>query len=148
MYFGPSVNLNRTFVLALLIAVMAAVFASSAFAQALPEARSHVDPAEGTAQPAAADPDAPRLTYLKSDTNSRDLRRGNLYVLARCDARCVVEVTATTKISGKRREIASTSRTLPANKTRRIRLKIRSDVRRRLSSGATFNFSALPLPTR
>jgi hypothetical protein len=146
MYFGPSVALRRTFVLALLAALMTVAFASSAFAQGLPDSRTHVDQAEGTATPAAADPDSPRLTYLKSDTNARDLRNGYLFVLARCDARCVVEVSATTKISGKQREVASASKTLPANKVRRIRLRIRSDVRRRLANGARFNFSALPLP--
>src|SRR3954454_13756454 len=62
----------------------------------LPDARTHFDPAG-----AAADPDAPRLTLFESDTDARDVRRGYLYVRARCDARCDVEVTATTKIAGK-----------------------------------------------
>ena len=112
----------------------------------MPEARTHVDPAEGIASPAGADPDAPRLTLLREDTNAADVRRGYLYVEARCDARCVVEVTATTKISGKNREIAAASKTLPANRVRRIKLRIRSDVKRRLANGAKFRFNAVPLP--
>jgi hypothetical protein len=123
-------------------------FAPAAVAQdALPDARTHVDPAEGTATPAAtADPEAPRLTFLKSDTDGADVRHGYLYVLARCDARCEVDVIASTKISGKQREIATATRSLPANKVRRIKLKIRSDVRRRIAAGARFRFSAIPLP--
>jgi len=108
--------------------------------QALPDARTHVDPA------GSADPDNPKLTFLESDTNASDVRRGYLYVRARCDARCLVEVSATTKISRKQREVATASKTLPANKVRRIRLRIRSDVRRRLAAGASFRFNALPLP--
>jgi hypothetical protein len=140
------VALRRTWTIAAVVAALGA-FAPSALAQeALPDARTHVDPADGTATPAAADPDAPRLTYLKEDTDAADVRRGYLFVMARCDARCEVEVTVTTKISGKQREIASTSKTLPANKVRRIKLRIRSDVRRRLAAGAKFNFNAVPLP--
>ena len=123
-------------------------FAPPALAQeSLPDARTHIDPVEATAIPAGTpDPDAPRLTFLKEDTDAADVRRGYLYVRARCDARCVVEVTATTKISGKQREIAETSKTLPANTVRRIKLRIRSDIRRRLAAGAKFNFTAIPLP--
>jgi len=107
----------------------------------LPDARTHVDPAGAT-----ADPEAPKLTLLASDTDAGDVRRGYLYVRARCDARCEVEVTATTKISRKQREVASASKVLPANKVRRIKLRIRSDVRRRLAAGAIFRFTAVPLP--
>lgn len=122
-------------------------FAPTSAQGALPDTRTHVDPAEGAATLAGtADPDAPRLTFLKSDTNAADVRRGYLYVLARCDARCTVEVTATTKISGKQREVAAASRDLPANAVRRIKLKIRSDVRRRIAAGSTFKFTAVPLP--
>jgi hypothetical protein len=130
------------------VAAALGAFAPAALAQeALPDARTHVDPAEGTAVPAGtADPDAPRLTLLKSDTDAADVRRGYLYVIARCDARCVVDVSATTKISGKQREVATVTKNLPANKTRRIKLKIRSDVRRRLAAGARFSFTAVPLP--
>jgi hypothetical protein len=141
------VALRRTSILAAVTAALCA-FAPTALAQdALPGARTHVDPAEGTAQPAAtADPDAPRLTLLKSDTNAADVRHGYLYVMARCDARCEVDVVATTKIAGKQRQVATASRTLPANAVRRIRLKIRSDIRRRIAAGARFSFNATPLP--
>jgi hypothetical protein len=107
----------------------------------LPDPRTHVDPAG-----AAPNPEAPKLTLLESDTDAGDVRRGFLYVRARCDARCDVEVTATTKISGKQREVATATKTLPANKVRRIKLKIRSDVRRRLATGAIFRFTAVPFP--
>lgn len=140
--------LRRTSTLAALFAALAA-FAPAAHAQdVLPDARTHIDPAEGTATPAGAeaDPDSPRLTFIDSDTDAADVRRGYLYLILRCDARCVVEVTATTKISGRNREVAETTRTLPANRKRRVRLKIRSDVRRRLVAGQKFRFTAVPLP--
>jgi hypothetical protein len=44
------------------------------------------------------------------------------------------------------REVATARKTLPANAVRRIRLRIRSDVKRRISAGARFRFEALPLP--
>jgi hypothetical protein len=126
--------------------IAAAALAPAASAQTpLPDVRTHVDPAEASLAGQIGDPDSPRLTFLDPDTTPRELRRGYLYVRARCDARCVVEVTATTKISGKQREVATASKTLPANKVRRIRLRIRSDVRRRLMNGATFRFEAIPL---
>ena len=132
----------------LLATVLAlAIFAPQASAQLpLPESRTHVDPVETPATVAAADPAAPKLTFLDPATNLRDVRRGYLYVRARCDARCTLEVTATTDISGKQREVATATKTLPANKVRRIRLKIRSDVRRRIEAGARFRFEAIPLP--
>jgi hypothetical protein len=131
--------LRRTWLLAAAVTALA-IFAPSASADTpLPDARTHVDPAGAAA-------DSPKLTFLESDTSAADIRRGFLYVRARCNARCVVEVTATTKISGKQREVASTEKTLPANKVRRIKLKIRSDVRRRLAAGATFRFLATPFP--
>ena len=118
------------------------VVAPQAAAQApLGDPRTHVDAAGET-----GDPEAPRLTFLDPDTDLNDLRRGYLYVRARCDARCVVEVTASTRISGKMREVATAKKELPANAVRRIRLRIRADVRRRLASGARFRFEALPLP--
>lgn len=124
----------------LLCAFALALIAPQASAQ-LPDSRTHVDAAGEV-----GDPDAPRLTFLESDTNARDLRRGYLYVRARCDARCVLEISASARISGKMREVASVEKTLPANSVRRIRLRIRSDVRRRLAAGARFRFEALPLP--
>ena len=134
------------FTFAAVAAILAAVAPSALAQNSVPQVRTHVDPAEGTATQAAADPDAPRLTLLKSDTDAADVRRGYLYVRARCDARCDVEVTATAKISGKRRQIAKATRTLPANAVRRIKLKIRSDVRRRIAAGARFSFRATPFP--
>ena len=124
----------------LLPAFALALLAPQAGAQ-LPTPSTHVDAAGEV-----GDPDAPRLTFFESDTNARDLRNGYLYVRARCDARCVLEVTASARISGKMREVATVEKTLPANSTRRIRLRIRSDVRRRLAAGARFRFVALPLP--
>jgi hypothetical protein len=116
------------------------VVAPSAVAQTpLPDARTHIDTA-------GADPEAPRLTLLESDTDAGDVRRGYLYVRARCDARCDVEVTASTRVGRRMREVATATKTLPANKVRRIKLKIRSDVRRRIAAGATFRFTAIPLP--
>lgn len=140
------VALRRTWIVAALAAALAA-FAPSALAyDSLPDARTHVDPAGATSGPPAAGPDAPRLTLLKADTNAADVRRGYLFLRARCDARCVVEVTATTKIAGKQREIATASKKLPANSVRRIKMRISSDVRRRLGAGARFHFNAFPLP--
>jgi hypothetical protein len=128
---------------ALLAALFALiVVAPQAAAQSpLAEPRTHVDAAGET-----GDPEAPRLTLIKSDTDANDVRAGYLYVRVRCDAACVVEATASTKISGKMREVAAAKKTLPANAVRRIRLKIRADVRRRLAAGARFRFDALPLP--
>jgi hypothetical protein len=125
-----------------LVAALAAllVIAPSAMAQTpLPDARTHIDSA-------GADPEAPKLTLLESDTDAGDVRRGFLYVRARCDARCEVEVTATTRISRKQRTVGTATKTLPANKARRIKIRIRSDVRRRLAAGATFRFTAVPFP--
>lgn len=131
--------LARTWTIAAVSAALL-IAAPSAMADAqLPEARTHIDPA-------GADPDAPRLTFLESDTDAADVRRGYLYVRARCDARCEVEVTATTKIGGKQREVAAATKTLPANTVRRIKLRIRADVRRRIAAGAKFRFTAVPLP--
>lgn len=147
MYGRTSVALRRTWTVAALAAALAA-FAPSAIARdSLPDARTHIDPAGATSgSPAGADGGAPRLTLLKADTSAADVRRGYLFVRARCDARCLVEVTTTTKIAGKQREIARASKTLPANRVRRIKMRIRSDVRRRLAAGARFSFNAFPLP--
>jgi hypothetical protein len=116
------------------------VIAPGAVAQTpLPEPRTHIDTA-------GADPEAPRLTLLDPDTDAGDVRRGFLYVRARCDAACEVEVTATTRISGRWREIATATKELPANKVRRIKLKISPSVRRRIAAGAAYRFTAIPLP--
>ena len=127
----------------LLLAVFAlAALAPPATAQApLPDSRTHIDAAGET-----GDPDSPKLTFLKSDTNASDVRSGYLYVRARCDARCLLEITVSARIGGKMREVAAAEKTLPANSVRRIRLRIRSDVRRRLAAGERFRFEALPLP--
>jgi hypothetical protein len=123
-----------------LVALAVALTAPSALADTpLPDTRTHVD---------AAGDDDPRLTLLVSDTDGADIRRGYLYVKARCNKRCDVEVTATTKINGKQREVAFKRQTLPSRRVRRIRLRIRSDVRRRISAGARFRFRAVPFPPR
>jgi precorrin isomerase len=110
----------------------------------LPEPRTHVDPADlGVA---AADPDAPKLTFLEPDTTLRDVRRGYLYVRARCDVRCDLEVVASATISGKQRQIATVTKTLRTNRVTRIRLKIRSQHRRQIEAGARFRFQATPFP--
>jgi hypothetical protein len=133
--------------ISLLASLLALLIVAPASAQLpLPDSRTHVDGTQIDAIQAGADPEAPKLTHLQPDTNINEIRRGYLYVLASCDARCVVDVTAFTKIAGKSREIATARKTLPANKVRRIRLKIRSDVKRRIAAGARFSFEALPLP--
>src|SRR3954470_15843725 len=118
--------LRRTWTIAAVWAALLAVAPSALADTPLPDPRTHVDVA-------AADPNSPRLTFLESDTDAADVRRGFLFVRARCDARCDVEVTATAKIGGKQREVASAIKTLAANAVRRIKLKIRSDVRRRIA---------------
>jgi hypothetical protein len=132
------------------IALLAALSAASLLALApgamagtpLPDARTHVDPAG-----AAPDPEAPKLTLLDPDTDARDIRRGFLYVRARCDVRCELEVTASVKLNGKQRDVGTATKTLPSNKVRRIKIKVRSkDVRRRIAGGLTYRFTAVPLP--
>jgi hypothetical protein len=108
----------------------------------LPDARTHVDPAG-----AAADPEAPKLTLLDPDTDAGDIRRGFLYVRARCDVRCELEVTASVKLNGKQRDVGTATKTLPANKVRRLKIRIKgSDVRRRIAGGLPYRFTAVPLP--
>ena len=132
------------------ISLLAAISAASLLAVApaamagtpLPDARTHVDPAG-----AAPDPEAPKLTLLDPDTDAGDIRRGFLYVRARCDARCDIEITASVKLNGKQRDVGTATRTLPANKVRRIKIRIaRSDVRRRIAGGLPYRFTAVPLP--
>ena len=133
--------------LAAVVAVLAA-FAPAAMAQSvLPDPRTHVDLADSPAGAAGSgDPDSPRLTYLRSDTHQSDVRAGYLYVLIRCNFRCDAEITATTKIAGKRRVVAKVRKTLRTNRITRVRMKIRSDVRRRIAAGAIFRFEANPFP--
>jgi hypothetical protein len=132
-------NLRRTLILAVCGAALALGAPSAASATALPDARTHVDPA-------GADADAPKLTFLESDTNAADVRDGYLYIRARCDARCEVEVTATTKVGSKQRQVAKATKTLPANRVRRIKMRIRSEYRQRIANGAKFRFNAVPFP--
>ena len=132
--------LRRTWTVA---ALGAALLASAPVALAdtpLPDSRTHVDPA------GAADPEGPRLTFLESDTDARDVSAGYLYARVRCNKRCDVEVTASTRIRGKQREVGTAVKTLPANTVRRVKIRIRSDVRRRIAAGQKFRFTALPLP--
>jgi hypothetical protein len=144
MYVEPSrMALGRTSLLAAVSAASLLALAPGAMAGTpLPDARTHVDPAG-----AASDSDAPKLTLLDPDTKAGDIRRGFLYVRARCDAACDLEVTASVKISGKQRDVGTTTKTLPANKVRRIKIKVRSsDVRRRIANGLPYRFTAVPLP--
>src|SRR5215203_5171091 len=86
--------LRRIWMLAAVVAVLAA-FAPAAMAQSvLPDPRTHVDLADSPAGAAGSgDPDSPRLTYLRSDTHQSDVRAGYLYVLIRCNFRCDAEIT-------------------------------------------------------
>lgn len=136
----------RVPLLSLLILLVAAPAAAAQMP--LPDARTHQDPAEPpvTSAGEVRTEAGPRLTLLRPDTDIRDVRRGYLFVKARCDKRCVVEVSASTRIAGKQREVATATKTLPARKVRRIKLRIRTDVRRRIAAGARFRFEALPFP--
>jgi hypothetical protein len=135
--------IRRTCTSAALFALL--FFVPQASAQLpLPDTRTHVDPADVGV--AAADPNSPKLTYLDPDTKLSDVRRGYLYVRVRCDARCLIEVSATMTISGKQREVAAASKTLRANKVTRVKLKIPADVRRKIEAGARFSFEATPFP--
>jgi len=127
----------------MLAAISAALVAApSAGAETpLPDARTHVDPAG-----AATENASPKLTLIDPDTDAGDVRRGYLYLRVRCDMRCDIDVTAATRINGKWRDVATASKTLPANKVRRVKLKIRSDVRRRIVAGAKFRFTVVPFP--
>ena len=135
--------LGRTSLLAALSAAALLVLAPGAMADIpLPDALTHVDPAG-----AAPDPEAPKLTLIDPDTDAGDVRRGYLYLRVRCDVRCEVEVTATVKIAGEQREVGSATKTLPANKVRRVKVRIRStDMRRRIAAGLRYRFTAVPLP--
>jgi hypothetical protein len=130
---------RRTWTLAAVAAALAVVAPSALADTPLPAPQTHIDGA-------GVDSEAPKLTFLDPDTDAADVRRGYLYLRARCDARCVVEVSAKSRIAGKWREIATATKTLPANKVRRIKLRIRSDVRRRIAAGAKFRFEVFPFP--
>jgi hypothetical protein len=137
----------KFFTLTLLLLALA--LPATAGAQALPDSRTHVDSsAEVGAVPAGTNDDdavdSPRLTLLRSATTAKHVKQGYLVVQARCNLRCEVEIVATAKIGGKKRDIASTTKTLRANKTTTIKLKIRSDVRREIQAGRGFTFEGTP----
>lgn len=137
--------IRSSFLLAALIALAAFVPVATADTP-LPETRTHID-SDGMANQASHDHDDDdgqnlRLTLFKGATRAEDVRRGYLVVLLRCNQRCVVKVTAKTKIGAKRRVIATARRTLPAGKTRRVKLKIQSKMRRRIPSTARFYYNA------
>jgi hypothetical protein len=120
-----------------------------ASAQTLPEQRTHTDAAADVdpgALPAGADDaeDAPRLTMLKSVTTAKLVKQGYLAVKARCNIKCSVTVVAMAKIKGKKREIGTATKKLPAKATRVIKIKIRSDVRREIQAGRGFSFEGTP----
>ena len=122
-----------------MLALAVAVAAPSALAGTpLPDQRTHVDP--------AGSDESPRLTLLAADTDAADVRRGYLYVKARCSRSCTVEVSAKTKGGGRNRTVAFKRQTLPARRVRRIRLRIRSEVRDRVSPHGRFVFRAMAYP--
>jgi hypothetical protein len=132
--------LRRSLMLAAISAALVA--APTAWADTpLPGVRTHVDPAGVTTQPSS-----PELTLIDPDTDAGDVRRGYLYVRLRCNQRCDVDVTAAARINGKWRDVGTASKTLPANKVRRVKVKIRSDVARRIAAGAKYRFTVLPFP--
>jgi len=134
MYFRFLMRIRSTSLAAAAIAVAAAVPAVAD--TPLPDARTHVDAAG----------ESPRLTSLRSDTTMRDVRRGYLYVKAKCSSRCEIEVAARTRINGKVREVATGHRTLPSRKTRRVRLRIKRGYRGKVNPGARISYRAVPFP--
>ena len=135
---------NRRICLAATLFALVFFVPSAAAQLPLPDPRTHIDPADlGVA---AADPNAPKLTLFEPDARISDVRRGFLSVRVRCDVRCLLQVTATTAIAGKQRQVASLSQTLRSNKVTRIRLKIPADLKRRIAAGARFRFEATTLP--
>ena len=136
---------DRSFRLLLALTALAVLpMASSAVAQtALPESRTHVDAND---PPAVQAGDGPRLTLLAADTSTADVRMGYLYVKAKCSATCTVEVTAKTRINGKVRKVAFTRKALPARRTRRVKMRIKSRYRDRVSPNARFSYRAVPFP--
>ena len=132
----------------LLFLLLVALFATAPAAAAadgslaLPDQRTHVDGA-GTDE---NEDEGPRLTLFESDTDAADIRRGYLYVKARCSRRCTVEVTARARVNGKRRVVAFKRQTLPSRRVRRIRMRIRSEVRGKVSPTARVSYRAVPYP--
>jgi len=134
MYFRFLMRIRSTSLAAVVIAVAAAVPAVAD--TPLPDQRTHIDAAG----------EGPRLTLLAPDTSMRDVRRGYLYVKAKCSQRCEVDVTARARINGKVREVATARKTLPGRKTRRIRMRIKRQYRSKVSANQRFSFRAVPFP--
>jgi hypothetical protein len=108
----------------------------------LPALTTHTDAASQVDN--ASSGDAPRITLFKSSTTSKLIQRGYLAVDARCNLRCVIAVVATGKVSGKSRVLGSAEKTLPAGKTRTIKIRVRSDVKKLVQGGLKFKFDATP----
>ena len=135
----------RIFSLMALMAVALVAIVPVAGATPLPPPTTHQDPAsEVNATPAQASNDAPRITLIRSSTTSKLVRQGYLSVDVRCNLRCVVNVVATGKVNKKSRVLGSTEKTLPANKVRTIKIRIRSDVKKLVQNGLRFKFVATP----
>jgi hypothetical protein len=127
------------------MALAVVAFAPTAGADPLPGLNTHTDAAtEVEAVPAQALDDAPRITVFKSATTSKLVKQGYLAVQVRCNLPCVVSIVSTGKVAGKNRVLASAEKTLPANKTRTVKLRIRSDVKKLVQNGLKFKFDATP----
>jgi hypothetical protein len=128
-----------------LVAVAALALVPVAGATPLPAPTTHQDPgAQVDAVPAATASDAPRITLFRSSTTSKLVKQGYLAVDVRCNAACVVSVVATGKVYKKSRRLGSAEKTLPANKVRTIKIRIRSDVKKLVQDGLKFQFDATP----
>jgi hypothetical protein len=134
MYVRFLMRIRSTPLAAAVIAVAAAVPAVAD--TPLPDSRTHIDAAG----------EGPRLTLLAPDTSARDVRRGYLYIKAKCSQRCEVDVTARTRINGKVREVATARKTLPSRRTRRVKMRIKRQYRAKVSPNARFSYRAVPFP--
>jgi hypothetical protein len=132
-----------------LLALMALALVAvvpAAVATPLPAPTTHQDPtSQVDATPAQADSgDAPRITLFRSSTTSKLVKHGYLAIDVRCNLPCVISVVATGKVNKKTRVLGSAEKTLPANKVRTIKIRIRSDVKKLVQNGLKFKFDATP----
>jgi hypothetical protein len=136
---------SRLIPLFALVALAVAALSPAAGADPLPAPGTHTDAAaQVEAVPAQASDAAPRITRFKSVTTAKLVQQGYLAVEARCNVACVVAVVATGKIKGKTRELGSADKTLAANESRMIKIRIRSDVKKLVQGGLKFKFDATP----
>jgi hypothetical protein len=133
------------FSLLALMAVALVAIVPAAGATPLPVPTTHQDPAaQVDATPAQASDDAPRITLIRSSTTAKLVKRGYLAVDVRCNLACVINVVATGKVNKKTRVLGSAEKTLPANKVRTIKIRIRSDLKKLVQNGLRFQFDATP----